>query len=165
MLPLYLLKRLPDSPMNRLTNMQDSRPSCKVDTIIRYQSNFHLPNSTVAVLFGSDIKYAVFKVATIETFSLHSLINPASARKGYTANYTFCHGHLIVLMLALCVYVCVYVCVMGVNVALNNLSAMAYWKGTVEPRYLELAYFELPLISKWKSGPCFNMKLWQQVTK
>ena len=23
----------------------------------------------------------------------------------------------------------------------------------------------LPLISKWKSGPCFNMKLWQQVTK
>ena len=36
---------------------------------------------------------------------------------------------------------------------------------TVEPRYLELAYFELPLISKWKSGPCFNMKLWQQVTK
>ena len=36
---------------------------------------------------------------------------------------------------------------------------------TVEPRYLELAYFELPLISKWKSGPCFSMKLWQQVTK
>ena len=36
---------------------------------------------------------------------------------------------------------------------------------SVEPRYLELAYFELPLISKWKSGPCFNMKLWQQVTK
>ena len=30
---------------------------------------------------------------------------------------------------------------------------------TVEPRYLELAYFELPLISKRKSGPCFNMKL------
>ena len=36
---------------------------------------------------------------------------------------------------------------------------------TVEPRYLELAYFELLLISKWKSGPCFNKKLWQQVTK
>ena len=36
---------------------------------------------------------------------------------------------------------------------------------TVESRYLKLAYFELPLISKWKSGPCFNMKLWQQVTK
>ena len=36
---------------------------------------------------------------------------------------------------------------------------------TVEPRYLELAYLELPLISKWKCGPCFNMKLWQQVTK
>ena len=30
---------------------------------------------------------------------------------------------------------------------------------TVEPRYLELAYFELPLISKRKSGPCFDMKL------
>ena len=27
---------------------------------------------------------------------------------------------------------------------------------TVEPRYLELAYIELPLISKWKSGPYFN---------
>ena len=50
-----------------------------------------------------------------------------------------------------------------------------YWHGgradisnlvnTVEPRYLELAYFEFPLISKWKSGPCFNMKLWQQITK
>ena len=39
------------------------------------------------------------------------------------------------------------------------------YTNTVEPRYLELAYFELPLISKWKSGPCFNMKLWQQVTK
>ena len=36
---------------------------------------------------------------------------------------------------------------------------------TVEPRYVELAYFELPLISKWKSDPCFNMQLWQQVTK
>ena len=36
---------------------------------------------------------------------------------------------------------------------------------TVESRYLELPYFELPLISKWKSGPCFNMKIWQQVTK
>ena len=36
---------------------------------------------------------------------------------------------------------------------------------TVEPRYLKLADFELPLISKWKSGPCFNKKLWQQVTK
>ena len=35
----------------------------------------------------------------------------------------------------------------------------------VESRYLELAYFELPLMSKWKSGPCFNMKLWQRVTK
>ena len=38
-------------------------------------------------------------------------------------------------------------------------------KYTVEPRYLELAYFELPLISKWKSGPCFNTNVWQQVTK
>ena len=36
---------------------------------------------------------------------------------------------------------------------------------TVEPGYIELAYFELPLISKWKSGSCFNMKLRQQVTK
>ena len=38
-------------------------------------------------------------------------------------------------------------------------------RSTVEPRYLELACFELPLISKWKFGPCFNMKLWQQATK
>ena len=28
---------------------------------------------------------------------------------------------------------------------------------TVKSRYLELAYFELPLISKWKSGPCLNI--------
>ena len=33
---------------------------------------------------------------------------------------------------------------------------------TVKPRYVELAYLELALISKWKSAPCFNMKLWQQ---
>ena len=26
-------------------------------------------------------------------------------------------------------------------------------------RYLELAYFELPPISKWKSGPCFNRNM------
>ena len=44
-------------------------------------------------------------------------------------------------------------------------SFMVNYTCTVKPRYLELAYFELPLISKWKSGPCFNMKLWQQVTK
>ena len=44
-------------------------------------------------------------------------------------------------------------------------SSVYLKKNTVEPRYLELAYFELPLISKWKSGPWFNMKLWQQVTK
>ena len=44
----------------------------------------------------------------------------------------------------------------------KNFSSVKY---TVEPRYLELAYFELPLISKWKSGPYFNMKIWQQVTK
>ena len=49
----------------------------------------------------------------------------------------------------------------------STLFAMAghIHVNTVEPRYLKLAYFELPLISKWKSGPCFNMKLWQQVTK
>ena len=36
---------------------------------------------------------------------------------------------------------------------------------TQTTKTLELAYFELPLISKWNSGPCFNMKLWQQVTQ
>ena len=36
---------------------------------------------------------------------------------------------------------------------------------TVEPRYLEFAYLELLLISKWKSGPLLNMKVLQQVTK
>ena len=44
----------------------------------------------------------------------------------------------------------------------NNLYAyVTHFLGTVEPRYLELAYFELPRISKWKSDPWFNMKLWQ----
>ena len=30
---------------------------------------------------------------------------------------------------------------------------------TVDSRCLELAYLEKPLISKWKSGPCLNMKI------
>ena len=30
---------------------------------------------------------------------------------------------------------------------------------TVDSRYLDLAYLEYPLISKWKSGPCLNMKI------
>ena len=54
------------------------------------------------------------------------------------------------------------------NSSLENIATMSislYVSITVEPRYLELAYFELTIISKWKSGPCFNMKLWQQVTK
>ena len=46
----------------------------------------------------------------------------------------------------------------------QQLPTGCVWN-TVEPRYLEFAYFELPLISKWKSSPCFNMKLGQQVTK
>ena len=31
---------------------------------------------------------------------------------------------------------------------------------TVDSRYLELAYLEKPLISKWKSGPCFNTEIY-----
>ena len=30
---------------------------------------------------------------------------------------------------------------------------------TVGSRYLDLAYLELPFISKWKSGPFLNMKI------
>ena len=30
---------------------------------------------------------------------------------------------------------------------------------TVDSRYLDLAYLEQPLISKWKPGPCFNMEI------
>ena len=29
----------------------------------------------------------------------------------------------------------------------------------VDSRYLEFAYVEKPLISKWKSGPCLNMNI------
>ena len=47
----------------------------------------------------------------------------------------------------------------------GDFDEYAHHTITVEPRYLELAYFELPLISKWKSGPCFNMKLWQPGNK
>ena len=36
---------------------------------------------------------------------------------------------------------------------------------TVDSRYLELAYLEKPLISMWKSGPCFNTEIYQQATK
>ena len=52
----------------------------------------------------------------------------------------------------------------GNDTLLNRVGEGNSVKITLEPRYLELAYFELPLISKRKSGPCFNMKLWQQVT-
>ena len=52
-----------------------------------------------------------------------------------------------------------------INACLDLLSKPISKTCRVEPRYLELAYFELPLISKWKSSPYFNMKLWQQVTK
>ena len=47
----------------------------------------------------------------------------------------------------------------------SSLSINIYLSNAVELRYLELAYFELLLTLKWKSGPSFNMKLWQQVTK
>ena len=30
---------------------------------------------------------------------------------------------------------------------------------TVDSHYLDLAYLESQLISKWKSGPCLNMKI------
>ena len=49
------------------------------------------------------------------------------------------------------------------------MSALLQWCGgqqaaivmsyTVDARYLDLAYLELPLISKWNSGPCFNMEI------
>ena len=33
------------------------------------------------------------------------------------------------------------------------------WAYTVNSRYLDLAYLEKPLISKWNSGPCLNMEI------
>ena len=77
-------------------------------------------------------------------------------------------GHFVssILLLGFVVRVCnktyIYIRNASNAILINTMLKLAY---TVEPRYLELAYFELPLISKWKSGPCFNMKLWQQVTK
>ena len=56
-------------------------------------------------------------------------------------------------------YLCQY---KGNHIYAKYLKALPY---TVEPYYPEHAYFELLLIAKWKSGPCFTMKLWQQVTK
>ena len=32
---------------------------------------------------------------------------------------------------------------------------------TVNSRYLDFPYLELPLNSKWKTGPCFNTEIWQ----
>ena len=32
-------------------------------------------------------------------------------------------------------------------------------ENTVNSRYLDLANLEYPLISKWNSGPCFNMEI------
>ena len=36
---------------------------------------------------------------------------------------------------------------------------------TVDSRYLDPAYLEQPLIPKWKSGPCSNIEIEQQVSK
>ena len=52
---------------------------------------------------------------------------------------------------------------LGNHIAIVNVFTLS----TVGPRYLELAYFELPLISKWKSGPCFETmttgsKMWKR---
>ena len=53
--------------------------------------------------------------------------------------------------------------------ALTSLIGMILQKrtysNTVDSRYLELTYLEQPLISKWKSGPCFNTEIYQQATK
>ena len=38
----------------------------------------------------------------------------------------------------------------------NNLR---FYRYTVDSRYLDFTCLELALISKWKSGPCFNMEV------
>ena len=35
---------------------------------------------------------------------------------------------------------------------------------TIDSHYLDLAYIEYPLNSKWKSGPCCNTEIYQQAT-
>ena len=35
----------------------------------------------------------------------------------------------------------------------------------IQSTYLDFIYVQWPLISKWKSGPCFKMEIEQQVTK
>ena len=44
----------------------------------------------------------------------------------------------------------------------QNLPATVFVY-TADSHYLKLAYLEQPLISKWKSCPCLNMKIKQQV--
>ena len=39
------------------------------------------------------------------------------------------------------------------------------YKATVDSRYLDFGYLEKPLMSKRKSGPCFNTEIENQVTK
>ena len=41
------------------------------------------------------------------------------------------------------------------DVCKRKFSSSSEESNTVEPRYLELAYFELPLISKWKIWSLF----------
>ena len=48
-------------------------------------------------------------------------------------------------------------------IAEQTVSAVNW--STVDSRLLDLAYLEQPLISKWKSGPCSNMGIYQQVSK
>ena len=112
----------------------------------------HQPGPEVIKLFSCSTQLSTNVVLlinlTLLTTAISFLLNPAehenfSASKYENANYW------IVLRGLWC----------SSSTGLDDLLH------TVEPRYLELAYFELPLISKWKSRPCFNMKLWQQVIK
>ena len=48
---------------------------------------------------------------------------------------------------------------------IQSLLISLHLISTVDSRYLDFAHREQPLISKWKSGPCLNMEIWQQVTK
>ena len=47
----------------------------------------------------------------------------------------------------------------------TQTNSVSYLFCTADSRYLERAYLEQPLISKWKSCPRLNMKIEQQVKK
>ena len=71
---------------------------------------------------------------------------------------------IIVIIQIIIIIITIKIIIVYVIIVIKTKTWNLMWIIGVYSRTLlpELIYFKLPLISKWKNGPCFNMKLWQQ---